>query len=321
MKHLNKDNKWMIPIIEGAGILGMEVLGGLIAIYFLPFLLILFPLGFVIYGVKHGLVNMGLLMAVSAAAIGLVSDFTSALVVIGMFGPMAFGITLSMRKRRRPLEVLATGSIIFFVSTMILFALFGNASGTSVVKQVEETFRETLFMQLEMLEGMGMSAYELDKTKTMLEEAYSYLILILPAIIMVMAFVVSYLNYLFSVRLLRALGIGVLPMPWLHRFTVPNNFGIGMLIVFVGIFAVKSIDSGFYDVIFMNLIVLVGTVFIVQGLAVIDHYLLKLKMNSIIRGILMLFLIMLSPMLTVVSLLGGADIVLDFRKLRRRKSL
>lgn len=321
MKHLNKDNKWMIPIIEGAGILGMEVLGGLIAIYFFPFLLILFPLGFVIYGVKHGLVNMGLLMAVSAAAIGLVSDFTSALVVIGMFGPMAFGITLSTRKRRRPLEVLATGSIIFFVSTMILFALFGNASGTSVVKQVEETFRETLFMQLEMLEGMGMSAYELDKTKTMLEEAYSYLILILPAIIMVMAFVVSYLNYLFSVRLLRALGIGVLPMPWLHRFTVPNNFGIGMLIVFVGIFAVKSIDSGFYDVIFMNLIVLVGTVFIVQGLAVIDHYLLKLKMNSIIRGILMLFLIMLSPMLTVVSLLGGADIVLDFRKLRRRKSL
>ena len=319
MKHLNKDNKWMIPIIEGAGILGMEVLGGLIAIYFFPFLLILFPLGFVIYGVKHGLVNMGLLMAVSAAVIGLVSDFTSALVVIGMFGPMAFGITLSMRKRRRPLEVLATGSIIFFVSTMILFALFGNASGTSVVKQVEETFRETLFMQLEMLEGMGLSAYELDKTKTMLEEAYSYLILILPAIIMVMAFVVSYLNYLFSVRLLRALGIGVLPMPWLHRFTVPNNFGIGMLIVFVGIFAVKSIDSGFYDVIFMNLIVLVGTVFIVQGLAVIDHYLLKLKMNSIIRGILMLFLIMLSPMLTVVSLLGGADIVLDFRKLRRRK--
>jgi uncharacterized protein YybS (DUF2232 family) len=71
----------------------------------------------------------------------------------------------------------------------------------------------------------------------------------------------------------------------------------------------------------MNLIVLVGTVFIVQGLAVIDHYLLKLKMNSIIRGILLLFLIMLSPMLTVVSLLGGADIVLDFRKLRRRKSL
>lgn len=321
MKHLNKDNKWMIPIIEGAGILGMEVLGGLIAIYFWPFLLILFPLGFVIYGVKHGLVNMGLLMAVSAAVIGLVSDFTSALVVIGMFGPMAFGITLSMRKRRRPLEVLATGSIIFFVSTMILFALFGNASGTSVVKQVEETFRETLFMQLEMLEGMGLSAYELDKTKTMLEEAYSYLILILPAIIMVMAFIVSYLNYLFSVRLLRALGIGVLPMPWLHRFTVPNNFGIGMLIVFVGIFAVKSIDSGFYDVIFMNLIVLVGTVFIVQGLAVIDHYLLKIKMNSIIRGILMLFLIMLSPMLTVVSLLGGADIVLDFRKLRRRKSL
>lgn len=320
MKHLNKDNKWMIPIIEGAGILGMEVLAGLIAIYFFPFLLILFPLGFVIYGVKHGFVNMGLLIAITAAVIGLVSDFTSALVVIGMFGPMAFGMTYSMRKRRRPLEVLATGSIVFFASTMLLFAFFGNATGTSVVKQVEETFRETLFMQLEMLEGMGMSVYELDKTRTMLEDAYSYLILILPAILMVLSFVVSYLNYLLSVRLLRALGIGILPMPWLHKFTVPNNFGIGMLVVFVGLFAVKSFDSGFYDVIFMNLIVLVGTVFIVQGLAVIDHYLLQLKMNSVTRGILMFILIMLSPMLTIVSLLGGADIVLDLRKLRRKKS-
>lgn len=319
MNHLNKDNKWMIPIIEGAGILGMEVLGGLIAIYFFPFLLILFPLGFVIYGVKHGLVNMGLLMAITAAVIGLVSDFTSALVVIGMFGPMAVGMTYSMRKRRRPLEVLATGSIVFFVSTMLLFALFGNATGTSVVKQVEETFRETLFMQLEMLEGMGMSVYELDKTRTMLEDAYSYLILILPAILMVLSFVVSYLNYLFSVRLLRALGIGILPMPWLHRFTVPNNFGIGMLVVFIGLFAVKSFDTGFYDVIFMNLIVLVGTVFIIQGLAVTDYYLLQLKMNSIARGVLMFILVMLSPMLTIISLLGGADIVLDFRKLRRRK--
>jgi uncharacterized protein YybS (DUF2232 family) len=82
---------------------------------------------------------------------------------------------------------------------------------------------------------------------------------------------------------------------------------------------VKSFDTGFYDVIFMNLIVLVGTVFIIQGLAVTDYYLLQLKMNSIARGILMFILVILSPMLTVISLLGGADIVLDFRKLRRRK--
>lgn len=320
MKHLNKDNNWMMPIIEGAGILGMEVLISLLSIYFLPFLLIIFPLGFIIYGVKHGLINMLLLMTAATAIIGIVSDFTSALVIIGMFGPLSAAIAFSMRKRRRPLEVLASGSLVFFASTLIMFSLFGNATGTNVITQIEETFRETLFMQLEMLKGMGMSTFELDKTRVMLEEAYTYLILILPAILMVFSFIVSYLNYLFSVRLLRALGIGILPMPWLHRFTVPNNFGIGMLVVFLGLFIVKSMDAGFYDVIFLNLIVIVGTVFIVQGLAVMDYYMLKIKMKSIARGFLLFVTVMISPMLTLVSLLGGADIVLDFRKLRKRKT-
>jgi uncharacterized protein YybS (DUF2232 family) len=309
----------MIPIVEGAGVLGIEVLVSLLSIYFLPFLLILFPLGLIIYGVKHGLVNTILLMTITAAVVGLVSDFTSALVIIGMFGPLSAAMIFSMRKRRRPLEVLATGSIVFFASTMAIFAILGNTTGTSLINEIEGTFKETLFLQLEMLKGMGMSTYELDRTRTMLEDAYKYLVLILPAILMVTSFIISYLNYLISVRLLRSLGIGVLPMPWLHRFTVPNNFGIGMLVVFLGLLVVKTMDSGFYDVIFLNLIVIIGTVFIVQGLAVLDYYMLQLKMKSLARGLLLFGVVLLSPMLTLVSLVGGADIVLDFRKLRRGK--
>lgn len=319
MKHLNKDNKWMIPLVEGAGVLGIEVFVSLLSIYFMPFLLIFFPLGFIIYGVKHGLVNTILLMAIAVAVVGLVSDFTSALVIIGMFGPLSAAMIFSMIKRRRPLEVLVTGSIVFFASTIALFAILGNTTGTSLINEIEGTFKETLFLQLEMLEGMGMSIYEMDRTRTMLEDAYKYLVLILPAILMVLSFIISYLNYLISVRLLRSLGIGVLPMPWLHRFTVPNNFGIGMMVVFLGLFVVKTMDAEFYDVIFLNLIVIIGTVFIVQGLAVLDYYMLQLKMKSLVRGLLLFGVVLLSPMLTLVSLVGGADIVLDFRKLRRGK--
>ncbi|MDX9917074.1 MAG: YybS family protein [Gudongella sp.] len=317
---MNDDNKWMLPIIEGAGMLGAIVLLGLAAIYYFPILLLIIPLGFIIYGVKHGLVNMLTLLAIAGIILGLVSDMTSTIVIIAMFGPLSAAMTVSIRKRRRPLEVLATGSIVFFVSTLLTFAVFGNASGTSVVKEAEEAFKNALFMQLQMLEGMGLSNLELDNARTMLEDAYSYLILILPAILMVLSFFISYVNYLLSVKLLRTLGIGVLPMPWLHKFTVPNNFGLGMLFVFVGLFIVKKMDPSYYDVIFLNIIVIVGTVFVIQGLAVIDFFLLKLKIKSFVRGILLIVLLILSPMLTLVSIMGGADIILDFRKLRRRKS-
>jgi len=317
---LNEENKWIQPIMEGSGVIALTVLLGIVAFSYLPFLLILYPLGFIMYGVKYG-VNGGVITSLLTALIlGIIENFTNTYVLIILFTPLVITMIYSMKKRRRPLETLLTAAITFFASSLVLFFLADSLRGLSIVNELEESFKEVLFLQVDMLKQMGLSNYEVDKTRVLLQDAYKYIILILPSILMILALTISYLNYIVAVYLLRILGIGVLAMPWLHKFSAPNNFALGALVMFLGAFLMRGIDAKYYETISLNLIVLIGLVFILQGLAVVDFYLIKWKQNKFVRFLTIGLSVFLSPILTVISLLGGIDLVFDFRKIRRRKT-
>lgn len=317
---MDKENKWITPLVEGIGVMASIVIVSLVGIYFFPFILILYPLGFIVYGSKHGIIPSGILLLITGGLIGVAVDVVSGIIFIIAFAPVSLGMVYSIKKRRKPLEILLTGSLLFFVSVIFVFGAIGNLSGISMINQIEQTFKETLFLQVEMLQSTGLSNLEIARFRQMLEDTYRYMLLILPSIIMVIAFGVSYLNYLLTGVILRLMGIGILPMPRLYKFSVPNNFALGMIVMFAGLYIGKGLDGKYFDTILLNLVVLVGLAFILQGIAVIDFFLLKVKFNRLLRGLLIVFTIVMAPVLTFVSLLGGVDMILDLRKIRRRKS-
>lgn len=317
---MDNDNKWIQPIIEGAGVTALTVLLGIVAFSYLPFLILLYPLGFIMYGIKYG-VNYGVVASLLAALIlGIIENMTNTYVLAILFTPLVITMVYSMKKRRKPLETLLTATITFFASSLVLFFLADSLRGVSIVNELEESFKETLFLQVDMLKQMGFSNLEVDRTRLLLQDGYRYIILILPSILMILALGISYLNYIISVFLLRILGIGVLAMPWLHKFSAPNNFALGALVMFLGAFLMRGIDPKYYETISINLIVLIGLVFILQGMAVVDFYLIKWKQNKFVRFLTIGLSIFLSPVLTIISLIGGIDLVFDFRKIRRRKT-
>lgn len=320
VEFLSEDNKLVQPIIEGAGIVALSVLLGIVSLSYLPFLLILYPLGFIIYGVKYGL-NHGIVVSLlGSLVLGILEDITNTYVLIILFTPLVATMVYSMKKRRRPIETLLTGALTFFASSLILFFLADSLRGLSIVNELEESFKETLFLQVDMLKQMGFSNLEVDRTRLLLQDAYKYIILILPSILMILALGVSYLNYIISVYLLRIFGIGVISMPWLHKFAAPNNFALGALVMFLGAFLMRGFDPKYYETISINLIVLIGLVFILQGLAVLDFFLIKWRQNKFIRFFIIGLSIFISPILTFISLVGGIDLVFDFRKIKRRKT-
>lgn len=319
VRFLKDDNKMVQPVIEGAGATALVVLVGLLSIYLTPMVLVLYPVGALVYGIKNGINPAAGVITIASLIIGLgTGDFISGIILLILFGPLTVALAYGMKKRRRPLQVLVTGSLVFFTSTLMVFYLADSLTGLSIINQLENAFKETLFIQIDMLKGMGLSNYEIDSARRMLEDGYRYIILILPSILMFLALLVSHVNYIITVWLLRKLNIGILQMPWLHRFTVPNNFALGVLVMFAGVFIGRSLDGTYYETIFLNLLVLIGVVFILQGLAVVSFFLIKWKMNAFTRGLVVFLAIAFSPVLTAVSLIGGLDVVLDFRKLRRK---
>ncbi|MGM0396405.1 MAG: YybS family protein [Bacillota bacterium] len=316
---MKEDNKWVQLLVEGAGAVAAVVLVGLLSVYLTTFALVLYPVGVVVYGIKNGLNPAAVVITIASLIIGFgTGDLINGIILLVLFGPLSIALVYGMKKRKKPLQVLVTGALVYFTSALVVFYIADTITGLSIIKQLENTFKETLFIQLEMMDGMGLSNYEIDSARRMLEDAYKYIILILPSLLMFMAVLISYINYILTVWLLRKLGIGIIQMPWLHRFTVPNNFGIGVLVMFLGVLIGRSLDGTYYDTIFLNLLVIVGMVFILQGLAVMNYFMIKWKMNAFIRGVVIFMAIAVSPVLTAISLIGGVDFVIDFRKLRRK---
>lgn len=316
---MKEHNKQVQPIIEWIIVIAAVVFVGLLSAYLTPLLLAVYPVAVIVHGIRKGLNSAAIAITIASIVVGIgTGNIINGVVLLITFGPLSLGLIYGMKYRRKPFETLIIGIVLFFVSNMFAFYLVGSLTGVSIITELEATFKETMLIQLEMLEGMGLSNYEMDNTRIMLEEAYRHIILILPSLIMLLALIISYINYFLSVLISRKLGIGTFKIPLIHKFSVPNNFALGILVMFAGIFIVKSIDGKYYDTMLLNLIVIVGMLFILQGLAVINFFTIKWKLNRIMRGLVIFLAVVFSPALTAVSLIGAIDVVLDFRKIRRK---
>ncbi len=149
-------------------------------------------------------------------------------------------------------------------------------SGVSIINQLEDFFAQTLNSQIEILKDMDLSAYEVLKIRDVLENAVDYVLLILPAIVIIFSLIIAYLNYLISSMMLRRLGYGIVSIPKFSKFKLPNNVLLGTGIMFLGgAFIIKALKLFYYETILLNITVIASFVFFTQGLSVIDYKLIK----------------------------------------------
>ena len=312
----NKDNK---GVFEAVLLVLAMSLFGLFSVYFMPYLLILFPAGFVIFSIRRNLSLSGLAMIASLSIISLVVGQTYSAFLFIMFFPMTLCLSYLIKKRRRSLEILGFTTMVFFVSILLIMNLV-DASGIGFVSQLEDSFRIIVETQINMFKDMELTNYELAETKDLLESAYKYILLIIPSMLLVFSFVISYLNYLLSAVGLKRIGIEVVSIPAFSRFKLPNNIVPGVFVMFLTTYIAGSLGFEYLDTITLNLVALVGFMFFIQGLAVVEHILKRMRMFIIFRFILYILFMFTAFMLTLISVIGAFDLVFDFRKLRRPKS-
>jgi uncharacterized protein YybS (DUF2232 family) len=65
-----------------------------------------------------------------------------------------------------------------------------------------------------------------------------------------------------------------------------------------------------------NLAILFAVLYLAQGAAIVEHYLLKARLKPFLRGLIITLLLVLPPTLASVIALGIVDIWADVRKVR-----
>lgn len=314
------NNDKMGNILQIAGVaLGMSLFA-VASLLFFPLLLLVFPVMFIIVGIKNGMVEGIISLMTTCTILAYIIDPMIALYLFVVFVPITITIIYTTKKRKNAMEVLLYSTIVLFASVLLLFSLINIREGNFFM-QIEETFKEGLYLRIESLKEMGFSSYEILEDKNFIESAFKEMLLIAPATLLFLSLIASYINYSLSILGLKKVGINIINTPKFSRFRLPNNIALGTIVMFITTLIAKQLGFIYFDTIVVNLTVLMGFMLLVQGLSIIDYILIKVKVKTFFRILFIVLTIVIAPLITAVSMVGLIDVIFDFRKLRRKESL
>lgn len=319
VRKLNDDN-FNDDILEVIGIMGFMIVYALLGVYSMPLLLFLFPTPFIYIGVKKDLKTAIISITITSILVGLIADTYSGIVLFQLFMPLSLVIIYEILNRRKFAEIMSYSTVVFFISCLLLYGLVQDVTGSSIISQLEESFREIVNAQVEIFRESGFTNYELSRTKAQLENTYSYMLSIIPAILIILSMFVSYINYYASVVVLRRFGIGVELTPSFSGIKLPRNIVPVSIVVFIVFYLARGLNIPKYEAIMLNTIVFTWFIFFIQGLSLVYYLMVKYKFKTLTRIIIVILLIFILPVGSLLSFIGFLDTIFDFRKSNKLKS-
>lgn len=168
-----------------------------------------------------------------------------------------------------------------------------------------------------MLKETGLSNYEMYQTKDILENAYEYMVLVIPSAVIIFSLLTAYLNSILSIFILRKLRYGIVFVPRFSYFKLPSNFILGVIVIYLGVFLLKQLKVFYYETIFINVSALISFAFFLQGLAVLIFLINKSRLNQVGKVIFIVLLILSFPLSAIISMVGFLDIIFNFRGIKK----
>lgn len=317
MKKKDNIKKILIESILVISIMALYIVYG---IHFLPLLIFLIPVPFVVLGIRNGFYSniISIILTLLIAEIILGNTAGASLIVV--FGPLSIAINYCIKNRKNSKQTILISTISFLVPFVGLIVLEGKIANIDFIKQIEEVFNQTLTVQIDMFKEMGMTNHKILQAVNALEMAFTQIIVLIPSFLSIFSFLVAYINYFFTNIILKKIGYGFIVSQRFSRFKLPNNILLGVVVMFLTGFLFNWIGMEYSEALLVNLTFLVGVMFMVQGLAVLDFLLIKMKIKLVFRIILIVMNILFIPIGSLIVFVGLLDSIFDMRKLRRPKS-
>ncbi len=312
-------NNSTTALTEAAIIAAIMVVFVLFGIYIFPIVLMIYPVPFIILGIRHGSKYNILSMIASSIIVGMFTDITMAMILFIVFGLLAISLTYMIRRKYNTSQIVMFNTAVALISMLIAVAILNYITGTSLISDIEASLSQVLEIQLNTIKDMGLSSYEIIQMTDVLKTAHSYMILLIPFFLIISSMFSAYINYWLSVVVLRRLGNKQIAIPRFKFFSLPRNIILGAFVIFLASALIRYLEILYYDPILINVIGLLIFVFFLQGLAILVYLIDKLKFYKIIKGALIVLAIINFVFIAILSFIGMLDIVFDFRKLRKSK--
>ncbi len=290
-----------------------------VSYYFFPMLLYFLPVPMTALHVRRGFfANVTAQTAIAAMAFFLFREtpFVASYAVFSLC--LSTFMALMFQKRVAYSKILlgCVGiALAFFVGTSVLQQVL---TGVGPIEGWERATEEILTTQAEWGDRFNMSPTESSNLAAAMKAMMNLLIVLMPALLLAMSFLISLFSVHMTAALLRKSGEDMSFIPKLNEFRLPSNMKIGLLTVVAAMIVFYVMKFAFFDELLTNVYFVFYVLFLVTGYLVMDNLLFE-RWGPVLRVLLPIGALILS-LFDVFALIGVVDLFVDLRQRFRRKS-
>lgn len=280
----------------------------------LPYILILLPAPFIVFNIKNNMILGNLSFIILSITLSLVVTPSLGILFLIIFIPLIMTMSYLINKESKNKDILFFSTIAFFISIIVLFAI-ANSGDISIGELIETKIQEVVNMQIENVKQLDIKSDQVKDLEEVLTSGLRYLFYIFPAVLLIASSIFTYINYKIVAMGLDRLDMEKLTPNVFRRFRLPTTFFMGIVLIYFIGFGLSSLNLVNSDIIGSNILVLASFFILVQGLSVVDFFLTKRNVFSVLKVLVMCIFIFIPTMVTITYLIGIIDMIFNIRRI------
>lgn len=274
------------------------------------------PAAGVYYALKNGRIAGIGIVVVTAALLSVAVDPAATSIYLMQCGVMTLALPEFLSRGKGGSRSIVYAVAINLVVILAVAAVYGVVSGQNLHVQVIKGINSSIAQTVTIYEKAGIKGDELKSLQQAMQQAGVLIGRIYPALVTVGLSILAGLNLLLIGRLAARRSI-YLTLGDFNRFKNPEQ----MIWLLIAAGFAMLVDNDMVTVTALNLLIVIVSLYFIQGMAVIGHSFKRFNVPGFVRFIFYLLLTVQPFLALVVALLGIFDLWGDFRTPKKQENL
>ncbi|MCC5909550.1 MAG: YybS family protein [Clostridiaceae bacterium] len=294
---MNFNNKK--ALIEASLIAAIAWFFGIVTLYIpiLTILMAILPVPFIILAIRHDIKYTVLSLIIASILIGATTSILYTGFVFIILGPTALIMGYYIKNQKQPYEVMGLGTAASALSIFLTIQIITAVAGVDFIGEMAKMTDAVLDHQLEMLGTMNINPIHA-------REALNYLMMVFPALIIVQSMLSVFINYYLVAAIMNRLKWKDCKFHSFSEFQLPRNIVTGSFVIVVLTMLTRYLENVQHTSLVANITIIFVVIFFLQGVTFISYLLRKTKINRYIRIMIIIVIVFISPLMTLVALIG-----------------
>jgi uncharacterized protein YybS (DUF2232 family) len=228
---------------------------------------------------------------------------------------VSFGLILGagMRQNWSTERTIGGSGMIVFAAGAVAFWLANGGPEGTLVAQVENELRQTVAAALEQYGGTSVDRQLIEGS---LQQVIPLIVKLMPGFSLATSILIAWLNVLIARRYCRIHQVALPQWPEWSQWKAPEV----LVWVVIGAGFVLLLSDGTLRIVCLNVLIVLSTIYLLQGLAIVAYFSDKWKIPRLLRAFIYGFLLLQQFATLGAVLMGLFDMWFDFRRLSRKPS-